>query len=162
MFSASCFEFIPYSPDKIYLNTFYLREFKTGSCETGLRTWEQLAGTDRKDLDIGQGLISRWKGTGLRGQSAFPGKGNLKPEDRESAAPGQEVIRLRRERDILKSSGHLLGGSGQIFGFMFTRHILLALASLSAISKFISRIYDISFRKCIARILAIAHRNMPL
>ena len=37
-------------------------------------------------------------------EHAFPGKGNLKPEQSEIARLKREVIRLKAERDILKKA----------------------------------------------------------
>ena len=56
-------------------------------------------------LGIGQGVLSRWKRE-LRNDAthAFPGKGNLKPEDEQMRRLKLENERLRRERDILKKA----------------------------------------------------------
>jgi transposase len=57
------------------------------------------------DLGIGQGMISRWKRElNLDSEHAFPGKGNLKPQDEEVRNLKREVEKLRRERDILKKA----------------------------------------------------------
>jgi transposase len=59
----------------------------------------------QRDLGIGQGMISRWKRElKLDGENAFPGKGNLKPQDEEVRDLRKEVEKLRRERDILKKA----------------------------------------------------------
>jgi len=59
----------------------------------------------QQDLGIGQGMISRWKRElKLDGENAFPGKGNLKPQDEEVRNLRREVEKLRRERDILKKA----------------------------------------------------------
>lgn len=59
----------------------------------------------QQDLGIGQGVISRWKRElNLDGENAFPGKGNLKPQDEEFRNLKREVEKLRRERDILKKA----------------------------------------------------------
>ncbi len=56
-------------------------------------------------LGIGQGVLSRWKKELKRdGEQAFPGKGNLKPEDEQLRQLKRENERLRRERDILKKA----------------------------------------------------------
>jgi len=58
-----------------------------------------------RDLGIGQGMISRWKRElNLDGENAFPGKGNLKPQDEENRNLKREIEKLRRERDILKKA----------------------------------------------------------
>ncbi len=59
----------------------------------------------QRDLGIGQGMISRWKRElNLDAEHAFPGKGNLKPQDEEMRNLKREVEKLRRERDILKKA----------------------------------------------------------
>ena len=59
----------------------------------------------QRDLGIGQGMISRWKRElKLDREHAFPGKGNLKPQDEELRNLKGEVEKLRRERDILKKA----------------------------------------------------------
>ena len=59
----------------------------------------------QRDLGIGQGMISRWKRElKLDREHAFPGKGNLKPQDEELRNLKREVEKLRRERDILKKA----------------------------------------------------------
>ena len=59
----------------------------------------------QRDLGIGQGVISRWKRElKLDGEQAFPGKGNLKPQDEELRRLKRENEKLRRERDILKKA----------------------------------------------------------
>jgi len=58
-----------------------------------------------QDLGIGQGMISRWKRElNLDSEHAFPGKGNLKPQDEENRNLKREIEKLRRERDILKKA----------------------------------------------------------
>ena len=52
----------------------------------------------QRNLGIGKGMISRWKSElKLDGKKAFPGKGNLKPQD-------EEMRNFRWERDILKKA----------------------------------------------------------
>ena len=59
----------------------------------------------QRDLGIGEGMISRWKRElKLDSEHAFPGKGNLKPQDEEVRNLKREVEKLRRERDILKKA----------------------------------------------------------
>jgi transposase len=59
----------------------------------------------QRELGIGQGVISRWKRE-LKADTehAFPGKGHLKPQDKEMCRLKRENERLRRERDILKKA----------------------------------------------------------
>lgn len=97
----------------------YDREFKIEAVKLALSLRNKQSLIER-ELGIGQGIISKWKKELSKDEeSAFPGKGHLKPADEELRALRQEVGRLRRERDILKKSGvHLLGGPGQVFGFI--------------------------------------------
>jgi transposase len=58
-----------------------------------------------RDLGISQGVISRWKRELQQDkEQAFPGKGNLKPQDEKLRRLERENDRLRRERDILKKA----------------------------------------------------------
>lgn len=55
------------------------------------------------DLRIGKSTLQRWvKEYKESGQSAFPGKGHLKPEDKKLRSLEKENEKLKRERDILK------------------------------------------------------------
>jgi transposase len=82
----------------------YDKEFKTEA----VRLASEPGNTQiqiQRDLGIGQGMISRWKRElKLDRDHAFPGKGNLKPKDKELQDLRREVERLRRERDILKKA----------------------------------------------------------
>jgi transposase len=51
-------------------------------------------------------------------QHAFPGAGQMKPEQLEIARLRREVIKLKAERDILKSRGLLREGIDVKFGFI--------------------------------------------
>ena len=58
-----------------------------------------------KRLGIGQGVLNRWRRQfASDAEHAFPGKGRLKPEDKETRRLKREVERLRREREILKKA----------------------------------------------------------
>jgi transposase len=58
-----------------------------------------------KDLGINPNMLTRWKKE-LQGDAsqAFPGKGNLRPEDEELRRLRRENALLRQERDILKKA----------------------------------------------------------
>jgi transposase len=58
-----------------------------------------------RDLDIGEGVLRRWVRE-VEGdpQQAFPGQGQLKPEQLELERLRREVIKLKAERDILKKA----------------------------------------------------------
>lgn len=58
-----------------------------------------------RDLDIGEGVLRRWiKELGSDPAQAFPGHGQLKPEQQELERLRREVMRLKAERDILKKA----------------------------------------------------------
>jgi len=58
-----------------------------------------------RDLGIGHGVISRWKGQ-LRedGDNAFPDKDHLRPRDEQLHHLNQVNERLYREHDIFKKA----------------------------------------------------------
>lgn len=58
-----------------------------------------------KDLGINANMLTRWKKE-FQGDEAqaFPGKGNLRPEDEELRRLRRENALLRQERDILKKA----------------------------------------------------------
>ena len=56
-----------------------------------------------KDLDVHATVLRRWvKEFGSGGTAAFPGNGQLRPEDEEIRSLRREVTKLKAERDILK------------------------------------------------------------
>ena len=56
------------------------------------------------DLSVHQSQLRSWvKALAADPQHAFPGQGQLKPEQAEIAQLKREVIRLKAERDILKN-----------------------------------------------------------
>lgn len=58
-----------------------------------------------RELGINANQLHRWKTKYAEdGQSAFPGKGNLTPEQEELRKLRREVFDLREERDILKKA----------------------------------------------------------
>lgn len=58
-----------------------------------------------EDLEIRPDMLRKWiKKFEDDGIHAFPGSGNLKPEDEEVRQLRREVERLRMERDILKKA----------------------------------------------------------
>ena len=58
-----------------------------------------------RDLEVGEGLLRRWA-TEVLGdpQHAFPGQGQLKPEQLEIERLRREVTKLKAKRDILKKA----------------------------------------------------------
>ena len=72
------------------------------------------------DLGVHQSQLRSWvKALAGDPQQAFPGQGQMKPEQLEIAQLKREVIRLKAERDILKKSrGLLREGIDVKFGFI--------------------------------------------
>jgi len=82
----------------------YDKEFKIEAIRLASEPGNTQTGIER-DLGISPGIISRWKRELLNdGEHAFPGKGQLKPDDAELRRLKRENERLRRERDILKKA----------------------------------------------------------
>jgi len=58
-----------------------------------------------RNLDINAGMLGRWKREQEKhGEHAFPGKGNMTPNEAELHQLREENKRLRMERDILKKA----------------------------------------------------------
>jgi transposase len=58
-----------------------------------------------RDLEVGEGLLRRWaKEVSSDQQHAFPGQGQLNPEQLEIERLRREVAKLKAERDILKKA----------------------------------------------------------
>ena len=58
-----------------------------------------------RDLEVGEGVLRRWiKELGAQPEQAFPGQGQLKPEQQELDQLRREVAKLKAERDILKKA----------------------------------------------------------
>ena len=58
-----------------------------------------------RDLDVHENVLRKWvKEFAADPQHAFPGLGQLKPEQQEIERLRREVIRLKAERDILKKA----------------------------------------------------------
>lgn len=58
-----------------------------------------------RDLDIHENVLRKWvKEFRADPQQAFPGHGQMKPEQLEIERLRREVIRLKAERDILKKA----------------------------------------------------------
>ncbi len=58
-----------------------------------------------RDLGVSDGLLHKWvKAFADDPAHAFPGHGQMKPEEAEIAQLRREVIRLKAERDILKKA----------------------------------------------------------
>jgi transposase len=58
-----------------------------------------------RDLAIGASVIGRWvREIQADKTHAFPGRGQMKPDDAEVARLKRELIRVKAERDILKKT----------------------------------------------------------
>ena len=58
-----------------------------------------------RDLGIGSNVVSRWVGEAKADKThAFPGRGQLKPDDAEVARLKRELAKKKAERDILKKT----------------------------------------------------------
>ena len=82
----------------------YDKEFKLNAVrlitEKGKRTTEVA-----RDLGINENNLHRWKLQFLAdSKNAFPGKGNVKPEDEELRQLKKQLRDVREERDILKKA----------------------------------------------------------
>ncbi|MDH2311247.1 IS3 family transposase [Methylobacterium brachiatum] len=73
-----------------------------------------------RDLDVHETMLHRWvKQAAADPQHAFPGQGQMKPEQIEIDRLRKEVARLKAERDILKKGRRLLcEGSDMKFAFI--------------------------------------------
>ena len=71
------------------------------------------------DLGVHQSQLRSWvKALAGDPQQAFPGQGQMKPEQLEIAQLKREVIRLKAERDILKKPRPIREGIDVKFGFI--------------------------------------------
>ena len=60
-----------------------------------------------RDLDVHETMLHRWvKQATADPQQAFPGQGQMKPEQIEIDRLRKEVARLKAERDILKKAAY--------------------------------------------------------
>ena len=58
-----------------------------------------------RDLDVHENMLRKWvKEFAADPQHAFPGEGQMKPEQLEIERLRREVIKLKAERDILKKA----------------------------------------------------------
>lgn len=58
-----------------------------------------------RDLDVHENVLRKWvKDFGADPAQAFPGQGQMKPEQLEIERLRREVVKLKAERDILKKA----------------------------------------------------------
>jgi transposase len=82
----------------------FSREFKLEAVKLVLERGVTAAQAAR-DLDIGQNVVSRWVREAKADKThAFPGRGQMKPDDAEIARLKRELVRTQAERDILKKT----------------------------------------------------------
>lgn len=82
----------------------YDKEFKLSAVKMITEGGMSLMQVSR-DLGVNVNSLHKWKKDYLSDQqNAFPGKGNLKPEQEELRKKDREIARLTMERDILKKA----------------------------------------------------------
>jgi len=82
----------------------YDKEFKIEAVRLVLEEGRSARSIEQK-LDTGKGVVYNWVHQFADDpDGAFPGKGNLKPPDKELHDLRQELERVKRERDILKKA----------------------------------------------------------
>src|SRR5205809_379772 len=76
-----------------------------------------------RDLGVQGSVLRRWvQECAADSQQAFPGQGQMKPEQVELARLRREVIKLTAERDILKKSRGLLRAGGAVTFAFIAKH----------------------------------------
>lgn len=82
----------------------FSREFKLEAVKL-VRERGVSAAQAARDLDVHENVLRKWiKEFGSDPVQAFPGHGQMKPEQLEIARLKREVAKLRAERDILKKA----------------------------------------------------------
>ena len=82
----------------------YNREFKLEAVKLVAERGVAL-GQAARDLDVGEGVLRRWvKEFSADPGQAFPGQGQMKPEQAELERLRRENAKLKAERDILKKA----------------------------------------------------------
>lgn len=91
----------------------FSKEFKLEAVRLVVEGGDSIAQVAR-DLGIRATLLGRWKQEYEQDQgSAFPGQGQVKPEDEELRHLRKENARLRMERDILKKAAVIFSKDSQ-------------------------------------------------
>ena len=82
----------------------FSREFKLEAVRLVKERGVAVAQASR-DLDLHENVLRKWmRDLSADPQHAFPGHGQMKPEQLEIARLKREVIKLKAERDILKKA----------------------------------------------------------
>ena len=82
----------------------YDKEFKLNAVKLSYSTEKKNKDLE-EELGIGHGCIAHWrKEFEISGELSFPGKGNVKEENKELFALRKELATVIQERDILKKA----------------------------------------------------------
>ena len=82
----------------------FSREFKVEAAKLVRVRGVSVAQASR-DLDVHENVLRKWvKELAADPQHAFPGQGQMKPEQQEIERLRREVAKLKAERDILKKA----------------------------------------------------------
>jgi transposase len=82
----------------------FTREFKLEAVRL-IKERGVAIGQAARDLDVHANVLRKWvKEVAADPQQAFPGQGQMKPEQLEIERLRREVIKLKAERDILKKA----------------------------------------------------------
>ena len=82
----------------------YTREYKLRALKMLTDDGLSIAEVSRK-LGVTEGCLRAWRtAADERGAAAFPGHGNVSPEDAELRQLRAEVARLKAERDLLRKA----------------------------------------------------------
>jgi transposase len=82
----------------------FSREFKVEAVKLVKERGVSVAQAAR-DLDVHENVMRKWvKEFGSDAAQAFPGQGQMKPEQQEIERLRRENLKLRAERDILKKA----------------------------------------------------------
>ena len=82
----------------------FSREFKLEAIKL-IRERGVVVAQAARDLDVAESVLRRWLREGAADpQQAFPGHGQIKPEQQELTQLRREVAKLKAERDILKKA----------------------------------------------------------
>jgi transposase len=82
----------------------FSREFKVEAVKL-IRERGVAVAQAARDLDVAESVLRRWAREGEADpKQAFPGHGQVKPEQQELTQLRREVARLKAERDILKKA----------------------------------------------------------
>ncbi|EAV41372.1 transposase [Stappia aggregata IAM 12614] len=82
----------------------FSREFKLEAVKL-VRERDVSVAQAARDLDVHENVLRKWvKDYGSDPAQAFPGHGQMKPEQLEIARLRKEVAKLKAERDLLKKA----------------------------------------------------------